>query len=396
MSSSTLDQLVLVANARMPSVRAQSLQVAQVAAAFSRAGVKTTLLHALRHPTPSLPEGQDLFDYYAVPTERRPDVVALPNIDWIDRVPTRAQFIPARIQELSFGRKAARWIRKTKPNAWVLSRELETARNLVKGKAKQPVFLEIHRVPAGALRRKWLLEAAQKSGGVVAISGGVREDLIELGIAADSIVVEHDAVEASRFANSPSKAEARSSLNIPLDQPVVVYTGGLMMWKGVDILVAAARRLPNYRFVIAGGMPSDLERIQAQTLDLNNLRLDGFQAPEKVALYLAAGDLGVVPNRSTPAISAKYTSPLKAFESMAAGLPLVASDLPALREILIGDDHAVFVAPDSDQALAEGIERLMNDSELRSRMAQCGRERVAETTWDARAVRLIKWMEARA
>ena len=396
MSSESLKELVLVANARMPSVRAQSLQVAQVAAAFARADVDTTLLHARRFPTPSLPEGQDLFSYYAVPPGARPEVVPLANLDWIDRVPTRAQFIPARIQELSFGRNAARWIRKQAPKACVLSRELETARYLLKHDDHGVVIIEVHRVPGGRLRRSWLLEAARRCDGLVAISGGVREDLIELGVPADSILVEHDGVEAERFANLPSKSAARSMLDLPAAKPTVVYTGGLMKWKGVDVLVDAARRLPEYEFVIAGGMPSDLERIGERAAGLVNLRLDGFQAPERVALYLAAGDVGVIPNRSTPAISARYTSPLKAFESMAAGLPLVVSDLPALREILIDESHAVFVEPDNGEALALGIRQLMRNQELRTKMAERGRARSVETTWDARAARLIKWIEARA
>ena len=100
-------RLVLVANARMPSHRAQSLQVAQMACALARAGADTTLLHAERHPTPPLPPGQDLWDFYAVPEGARAAIEAVPCTDWIDRVPRRLQFWPARVQELSFARNAA-------------------------------------------------------------------------------------------------------------------------------------------------------------------------------------------------------------------------------------------------------------------------------------------------
>jgi glycosyltransferase involved in cell wall biosynthesis len=113
-------------------------------------------------------------------------------------------------------------------------------------------------------------------------------------------------------------------------------------------------------------------------------------------LYLAAGDLGVVPNRSTPLISSRYTSPLKAFEAMAVGLPLVASDLPSLREILLDERHAVFVKPDSEAALAEGIAELIGSRELRESMATHGRSRTADISWDARAERLLAWMAARS
>ena len=94
--------LVLIANARLPSQRAQSLQVVQVAAAFARALAPTTLLHARRIPTPRLPDGQDLLDYYGVAPiaapAPKPTIEAVPCFDWIDRVPTRLQYLPARLQ----------------------------------------------------------------------------------------------------------------------------------------------------------------------------------------------------------------------------------------------------------------------------------------------------------
>jgi glycosyltransferase involved in cell wall biosynthesis len=143
-------------------------------------------------------------------------------------------------------------------------------------------------------------------------------------------------------------------------------------------------------------MERDVARILALAEGLGNVRVDGFQPPARVPLYLAAGDLGVVPNRSKPAISARYTSPLKVFEALAAGLPLVASDLPSLREILTHEGDALLVAPDDEAALAAGIARLAGDADLRARLADAGRARTAEHTWDARARRILAWMEAAA
>ena len=64
------------------------------------------------------------------------------------------------------------------------------------------------------------------------------------------------------------------------------------------------------------------------------MRIDGFRPAGDVPLYLAAADVGVVPNRAAPRISSHYTSPLKVFEALASGLPLVVSDLPSLRDVL--------------------------------------------------------------
>lgn len=387
--------LVLLANARLPSQRAQSLQVVQAACAFARAGASTTLVHARRKKTPALPPGQDLFAYYAVPAGPRADVVAVDCVDWIDLAPRALQYGPARLQELTFARRAADWVRAQRPLATVLSRELEAARRLLR-RGHQSVFLELHRVPGGRVRQRWLLEAAREVRGIVAISSGVREDLVQLGIDGKRIRVEHDAMEPARFAAARARERARSELGLDLGAPLVVYTGGLLEWKGVDVLVEAARRLPEVRFAIAGGMEADVQRLRASAAGLANVRLDGFQPPERVGLYLAAADVVAVPNRSAPAISARYTSPLKVFEAMAAGRAIVASDLPSLRELLAHDRDAWLVRPDDAGDLAQGLRRVLGDAALRERLASALHARAPAHTWDARAQRILEWIEAAA
>jgi glycosyltransferase involved in cell wall biosynthesis len=394
--------LAVVANTRLPSHRAQALQVTQMSAAFARAGATTTLFHAERRSVVALPNDKDVFDWYGVPKGARPTLRAVPCVDWIERVPRVLQYVPARLQEQTFSRNAVRAILAECPKARVLSREIETALRLVRrGHAR--TFLEIHRVPGGKLRRRWLLEAAAKSRGLIAISRGVYDDLVAIGVSTDAIgsnsaafiTVEHDAFEAGRFSDLPSRKAARKTLELPQLVPICVYTGGLLEWKGVDVLVEAARTLPDVYFVIAGGMESDVKRLRQKAGGIANVRIDGFQAPDRVALYLAAGDVGVVPNRSKPDISARYTSPLKIFEAMAAGLPLVASDLPSTRELLSHEENALLVAPDDAAALRAGIERLLGDTALRARLAANFAAAAAEHTWDARARRILAWMDAR-
>lgn len=392
---SARSEIVLVANARLPSERAQSLQVVQAACAFARAGAPTRLLHAARTHTPELPAGTDLFEHYAVPPGPRAEVVAVRCIDWIDSVPRALQYLPARLQELSFARNAARCVEREHTDALCLSREVECARELIR-RGRSKVFLELHRVPGGKTRRAWLREALEGCAGVFAISGGVAEDLRAHGVEPERLSIAHDGFEATRFADLPTREEARGRLDLPLDRKLVVYTGGLLVWKGVEVLVEAARELPDVLVVIAGGMPADVDRIRAAAAGLENVRLEGFQPPGRVRDYLAAADVGVVPNRSEPAISARYTSPLKVFEAMACALPLVASDLPSLRDVLEHDVDAVLVEPDSPSALAAGLRRVLDDDALRASLAERFHARAAEHTWDARAARMLRWMEERA
>jgi len=386
--------LRLVANARLPSERAQSLQVMQSAAAFARAGVETELYYARRTHTSSLPAGVSLFDYYQVPLGARPTLRETPCVDWIDSVPRALQFAPARLQEVSFSRNASKALAREADDVFVLSREIECAHMLV-ARGRKRVFVEVHRVPGGRLRRGWMVDVARAGAGWIAISGGVKEDLIAVGVPPERILVAHDAFDAQRFASPPTKAQARAELGVASDARLAVYTGGLLEWKGVDLIVDAARELPDVQFVIAGGMEADVERLRERARSTPNVRVDGFQPPRRIALYLAAADLGLAPNRSQPAISSKYTSPLKVFEAMAAGLPLIASDLPSMRDLLTHERDAWLVAPDDAGALARGIARLAGDEALRARLSASFAARASEHTWDARARRVLDWMAER-
>ncbi|HUR26828.1 MAG TPA: hypothetical protein VM509_01470, partial [Planctomycetota bacterium] len=173
---------VLVANTKLPSQRAQGLQVVHSAASFARAGFASTLLVARRRNVPTSPPDSELFDWYGVPAGARPEILRAPCVDLIDGVPVKLQYLPARMQELTFARNAARLVLERFADALVLARELEVARHLVRAK-KRDVLLEIHRVPGGKLRRRWLVEAAPRALGTIAISGGVRDDLVQLGLA---------------------------------------------------------------------------------------------------------------------------------------------------------------------------------------------------------------------
>ena len=179
--------------------------------------------------------------------------------------------------------------------------------------------------------------------------------------------------------------------------PVVGYAGHLYPWKGLDVLLAALERLPAVRALIVGGLAGepDLDRIRAlaDRVAPGRVTLTGHVEPPRVAGLLRQADVLVLPN--TPGrVSAAYTSPLKLFEYMASGRPIVASDLPALREILRPEANAVLVEAGSAEALAAGVSRVLGDAALASRLAAQAREDVREWTWDRRAERIEALLES--
>ena len=387
--SASSPHVVLVANARMPSQRAQSVQLAQAARGYHRAGARVTLLHARRRDTPGgRPAAEVLGELLSSGADADcAELVAIPCVDWIDAVPRPLQFAPARAQEWSFGRGAARWVERNAPGALVIARDVEVAHRL---RGRAGVAWEVHRVPGGRLRRRWAAEALAAGVRPIAISSGVAEDLACPELGARDVPVEHDAVDEQLAAALPDRSAARQRLGLDSEQPIALYAGGLLRWKGVDVLVDAARdpRLAGALVLVVGGMDRDVAALRARAAGASNVRVDGFRPAGDIPLYLAAADVGVVPNRATPRISSHYTSPLKVFEALASGLPLVVSDLPSLRDVL-DDGTATFVEAEDAEALAGGIAKLLDDPGLRARRAAAGRQRVERATWTARARRVL-------
>jgi glycosyltransferase involved in cell wall biosynthesis len=119
----------------------------------------------------------------------------------------------------------------------------------------------------------------------------------------------------------------------------------------------------------------------------------GQVSPREVRVHLQEAAVAVLP-LTQDLISASFTSPLKLFEYMAAGVPIVASDLPSTREILTPEVNAVLVPPNNPQALAAGIQRVLEDRDLANRIAQKALEDVMQFSWKKRAEKIIIFLNA--
>ena len=100
----------------------------------------------------------------------------------------------------------------------------------------------------------------------------------------------------------------------------------------------------------------------------------------------------VLPNTGREVTSQKFTSPLKLFTYMASGVPIVASDLPALREV-ISENTAYLVTPDSPDALAQVVIEVLRDPQEAARRAQGALRAVAEYTWESRAEKILQFLQ---
>jgi len=184
----------------------------------------------------------------------------------------------------------------------------------------------------------------------------------------------------------------------PHSPPRVYYIGQLYPWKGVDVLVEAMRHVNDAELVIVGGLPPepDLDRLKslASSLSLEDrVRFRGFVPPPELPVESANADLFVIPLLDSTT-ARLFTSPLKLFEAIASGRPVVASDLPSIREILTHEENALLVPPGDARALAAAIERLLRDPAFSARLAARAFEDAKAYSWDRRAETISSLLES--
>jgi D-inositol-3-phosphate glycosyltransferase len=168
------------------------------------------------------------------------------------------------------------------------------------------------------------------------------------------------------------KRAARDAFGLPRDQFLIVTTGRQTRQKNQIVLIKALTHIPNAHLALAGIGPEREALVAAGEANgvSGRLHFVGEIAPGRVPEFLAAGDVFAFP-------SLFETFGLSVAEAAIAGLPVVAGDIPVLREVLTannGETSALFVDADDDQGFAAAIIRLRSEPQLAERLSQAGRD----------------------
>jgi glycosyltransferase involved in cell wall biosynthesis len=167
-----------------------------------------------------------------------------------------------------------------------------------------------------------------------------------------------------RPAELPDRNQCRRRLNLPINRRIALYAGLSFHDKGLHLVFATARHLPaDCMIVVVGAEPDRATRLNAlrDDLGLHDRLLIAPRVPHhRVAEYLRAADVGLLLYPPTRYLS-EFSSPLKLVEYLACGLPIVATDLPALRELVADGETGIFVPYDDVVAIAGRLVDILHD-----------------------------------
>ncbi|MBN2371261.1 MAG: glycosyltransferase family 4 protein [Vicinamibacteria bacterium] len=392
--------VLICADVRFPLERANGVQVVKTAAALARRGTPTTLLVRSTDPRPT--EGiLALFGIMPSPllvvrrlsVAHRKGCFGLPRLLFLIQAGFLARLALARglcvhtrdlqLAEglLALGSGARR---RLVYEAHAVEATLYRERHRLYGLRATPNARKARRIERRE-RRVW-----RRAGGIVTTTNGIRETFSRLY---------GDRERAEVVPNGCDVPEEGVAPRLPTTEPPsVVYAGQLYPWKGVDVLVQAMRRVPRARLVILGGLAGepDMARIGAlvESCGLGGrIEMRGTVPQGQVFAALLEASVVAVPYLRS-AMTEAHTSPIKAFEAMAAARPIVCADLPSSREILRHGENALLVPPGDAVALGDAITRLIEDRPFAERLARAAFADAPNYSWNARAVKLARLFEA--
>jgi len=249
-------------------------------------------------------------------------------------------------------------------------------------------FNEIERLNDLAVGKQTLRDADK----IIAVSNATKDYVLSLGANPNKVTVLHNGVDLVKFRPIEGKRrEMRKKLGIAQDAVVVLTVRRLVYKNGIDTLIDSAniavKKNPRIVFVAVGkGPDSNSVKSKIEQLGIEkNFRLAGFVSDEDLPSYYNVADVFVLPSKSGEGL------PLVALEAMACGLPVIATNVGGIKEIMI-KDYGKLVPPNEPELLAEAILEFAKDdfSSLRGELRAVAEERFG---WDANVERLVEIYE---
>lgn len=256
-----------------------------------------------------------------------------------------------------------------------------------------PYFVEVHGPKKKSFLHSFFFKRAN---GIIATNNFIKKFLVEsYGVNPGKVLVQPNGIDIEKFSLLLSREDARRQLNLPADRRIALYVGRFYPWKGLEILPEAARFLKDISFYVVGGSNEEFTEVLGTKNFPNNLIFAGQANYKEIPKWLAAADVLLVLGTSKNPNSYFYTSPMKFFEYMASGRPIVASRTPA-NENIVSEKEAFFYKPDNANDLASKIRGVFENFGNAEAKAKSSLKKASGFSWQKRVASILNFIEINA
>jgi len=369
-------KILYAADFRIPSKGAYSVHVMKMAEAISEIGHDVTLL--LPNIQSALPEVSNIYKHYAVK-----DNFQIQRLPW-HNIPAKRLLFAKRVTSYS----------KREGFDLIYTRSLQIAFMAVHYKI--PCIYENHSPVSNSGKfNNWLFKKILTKKSLqflVVITKALEEYYLQkYSLQNNFVIVAPDAASDDLASNAEVPINRNQDLQVG-------YIGHLYKGRGIPIILELAKECPWATFHLVGGIESDIQHWKNETKELKNIIFHGYVAPSRTGQYRRSFDVLIAPYEKKVTIyndnsvdNSKWMSPLKIFEYMSTEKPIIASDNPAIKEVLTHEKTALLCDPDDLKSWVEALTRIKNDSKLRESLSKNSRSEYQQKyTWIIRAKNITR------
>lgn len=380
-------KIIYLTNARLPTEKAHGLATVKICEAFADLGHDVTVIS----PILWRKNQGDVFSYYDIKRNFK-----IKKIFSIDLIPLKFfQKIAFLIQVFSFSIISFFYIlfkyRKTLNDIVFFSHD-HIPLFFISFISKN-IFYDIHHFPDGNFLYKRVLKKSFGFGTQTKWKANMLKE--KFNVDSDKITYWPNGTDVNKFMLDISQNEARKKLKLPEKRKIILYVGSLINWKGVDSLVGAINFLSeNIYIYIVGSSVEDIKKFKKEFPISNHERIIfiSFQPTNIIPIWYKASDVLVLPNTGKQKVSTYYTSPMKLFEYMASGVPIIASKILSVEEI-VDDKLVTFAEADNPKSFANMVESVLKNDNVSKNKAILSQKKSLEYTWLKRAEKILRYIE---
>ena len=386
-------KILYIVNARIPTEKAHGIQIMKMCETFSNNEIKLELILPTRRN--KIFKNTNIFKHYSIKENFKFKKILSYDPYYLIKLP-QGTYIKFQALFFIFSLFFYLFFKKNKKDYIFYTRD-EYLLPILQLFSKKVVW-EGHSL---SKNKNIYIKYFNKCYRIIVLTSYIKKELIDLVIEENKILVSPDGVDLNIFDIDITKKQARKKLNLPQDKIILGYTGTLKtknMDKGIDnileVLKILLKQKNNILFVAVGGCRNDVDYYikRANKIGvLNNVLFLEKVFQEKLAIYQKAFDFLLMPFPNKKHYS-HYMSPLKMFEYMVSKRPIIASNLPSIKEIL-NNNNSVLVEPDNSVLLSEGIKKLLKDEKLITNISQKAYNNVKKYTWDKRVKKIVKFVK---
>jgi glycogen(starch) synthase len=266
---------------------------------------------------------------------------------------------------------------------------------------KKPMVLTVHSTEVGRAQglhspdsfsingiEWWAMYEADR---VIVCSQSMKNEICDhFNLPCDKVDVIPNAIDASKYQTSVDRGAVRQRYGVGYGEKLILCVGRLVPQKGVEYFIRAipdiAKRYPEAKFVIVGeGWSRDILEAEARASGQNRkIQFTGFASDQEVISLMTSADVLVVPSVYEP-------FGIVALEGMATGVPVVASKVGGLSEVIEHDRTGLFVYPKNPESIAWGIDRVLSDPDHAKWLTENAKDKLHKAySWEAVAMKTVE------